>query len=263
MSDPRGGEGDGTRSLRPVRRRNLADDIADSIRSRIFDGTYRPGEKLPPERELARQLKVNRGSLREALKKLQHLGLIRIRQGDGTRVLDFFQTANVDLIKYLFQESKLDRGRLLADLMVVRTHTCELIVRLAAGRAGAADLEKLRDRVREMRGGPGDVDAQRAVMFDFEFWEHLAQLGDNIVLSLIFNTVKPPMRLLRPLFSRLVPEPAAMLDTHEAVLEALIAGRTEEAASLTRAYLEAGARLLLEHHGRLAVEGGPAIEPEE
>jgi GntR family transcriptional repressor for pyruvate dehydrogenase complex len=253
----------GSRPLRPVKRRNLADDIADSIRTRIFDGTYRPGQKLPPERELAKQLKVNRGSLREALKKLQHLGLIRIRQGDGTRVLNFLRTANVDIIKYLFVESPVDRHRLLTDLMEVRTHTCMLILRLAARRAPHDDLEALRQIVRDMLAEPGEIDVQRALIFDVEYWERLAQLGDNIVLQLIFNTVKPPLRMFKPTFSKLVPTTASMLETHEAILDAILDDRGAEAEDLARTYLEQGAALFLEAHGNLTTEELETIETGE
>lgn len=261
MSDSTNGAGDEAQPLRPVRRRNLADNIADSIRSRIFDGTYRPGQKLPPERELARQLKVNRGSLREALKKLQHLGLIRIRQGDGTRVLNFLSTANVDLIKYLFQESPIDRQRLLTDLMEVRTHTCVLIVKLAASRAPRQGLEKLRDRIGELRSDPEEMDVARAIMVDFEFWEQLAQLGENLILTLMLNTVKPPLRMFRPIFAKLVPARGTMLETQEEILDALVEGRDEEAAELAHGYLERGAQLFLEYHKRIKSDAEDALEP--
>jgi DNA-binding FadR family transcriptional regulator len=244
-----------------VRRRNLADDIADSIRSRIFDGTYSPGQKLPPERELARQLRVNRGSLREALKKLQHLGLIRIRQGDGTRVLNFLSTANVDLIKYLFQESPLDRDRLLTDLMEVRTHTCLLIVRLAADRAPHKELTKLREAISNRRKDPGEMDVARAIMVDFEFWEQLAHLGENLILTLMLNTVKPPLRMFRPIFAKLVPALGTMLETQESILDALLDGSTEEAEERARTYLERGAELFLEYHKRMKSDGEDAFEP--
>ena len=68
--------------LKPVERPRVAEEIVEQIRSLILTGQYAPGDKLPPERELARQLGVNRASLREALKKLEHLGLVKIRQGD-------------------------------------------------------------------------------------------------------------------------------------------------------------------------------------
>lgn len=58
-------------------RRPLADEVAERIQAMILDGTLQPGDRLPAERELAEQLGVNRSSLREALKKLEQLRLIR------------------------------------------------------------------------------------------------------------------------------------------------------------------------------------------
>src|SRR6266576_1741703 len=72
--------------LKPVEKQRVAEEIAEQLRSLILNGQYPPGSKLPPERELSKRLRVNRASLREALKKLEHLGLVRIRQGDGTRL---------------------------------------------------------------------------------------------------------------------------------------------------------------------------------
>ena len=79
--------------LKPVEKQRVAEEIAEQLRSLILGGQYPPGSKLPPERELSKRLRVNRASLREALKKLEHLGLVRIRQGDGTRVQNFMETA--------------------------------------------------------------------------------------------------------------------------------------------------------------------------
>ena len=74
---------------------------AEQLRSLILHGQYPPGSKLPPERELSKRLRVNRASLREALKKLEHLGLVRIRQGDGTRVQNFMETGGIELVQHL------------------------------------------------------------------------------------------------------------------------------------------------------------------
>ena len=54
-------------ALKPVERQRVADEIVEQLRGLILSGQYRPGAKLPPERELARTLGVNRASLREAL----------------------------------------------------------------------------------------------------------------------------------------------------------------------------------------------------
>jgi DNA-binding transcriptional MocR family regulator len=87
--------------LKPVEKQRVAEEIAEQLRSLILNGQYPPGSKLPPERELSKRLRVNRASLREALKKLEHLGLVRIRQGDGTRVQNFMETGGIELVQHL------------------------------------------------------------------------------------------------------------------------------------------------------------------
>ena len=57
--------------LKPVEKQRVAEEIVEQLRELILTGQYPPGAKLPPERELAKRLGVNRASLREALKKLE------------------------------------------------------------------------------------------------------------------------------------------------------------------------------------------------
>ena len=97
-------------------------------------------------------------------------------------------------------------------------------------------------------------------MFDFEYWEELAQLGENLVLTLMLNTVKPPIRMFKPIFSKLVPATGTMFETQEALLDALLDGRDDEAADLARMYLERGADLFLEYHKRIRGDEG-ILEP--
>ena len=94
--------------LKPVEKQRVAEEIVEQLRSLILTGQYPPGAKLPPERELAKKLGVNRASLREALKKLEHLGLVRIRQGDGTRVTNYMETAGIELVSHLVAATSSD-----------------------------------------------------------------------------------------------------------------------------------------------------------
>src|SRR5262245_46133338 len=87
--------------LRPVGKQRVAEEIVEQLRGLILQGSYIPGQKLPPERRLAEELGVNRASLREAIKSLEQMGLVKTRQGDGTRVLDFMQTAGLELVSHL------------------------------------------------------------------------------------------------------------------------------------------------------------------
>ena len=69
--------------FRPPPRRRLHEEVAEQLRDAILDGRFAAGAKLPPERELAAEFRVNRTSVREAIKVLEGLGLVQVRQGDG------------------------------------------------------------------------------------------------------------------------------------------------------------------------------------
>ena len=70
--------------LRPRRRANVSapNFIIDQIRSELFRGTLKPGDKLPSEMELAELYGASRGSVRQAMKALEILGVVDIRPGD-------------------------------------------------------------------------------------------------------------------------------------------------------------------------------------
>jgi GntR family transcriptional repressor for pyruvate dehydrogenase complex len=70
----------------PIRQRKISEEIADQLKSTIFTGKLKPGQKLPPERELAKSMNVSRVSLREALNTLQGMGLLEIQRGNRTFV---------------------------------------------------------------------------------------------------------------------------------------------------------------------------------
>jgi GntR family transcriptional regulator, transcriptional repressor for pyruvate dehydrogenase complex len=98
-----------------IKPRKLSDDIFEQVKSLIFKGELKPGEKLPPERELAQYFDVGRSSLREALIQLSAVGLIEARKTDGY----FVRSIAEDMIGPLkaFIEDEL---RNLLDFMEVR-----------------------------------------------------------------------------------------------------------------------------------------------
>src|SRR2546430_17659508 len=103
--------------LRPVGKQRVAEEIVEQLRGLILKGSYTPGQKLPPERRLAEELGVNRASLREAIKSLEQMGLVKTRQGDGTRVLDFMQTAGVELGSHLIPNDCKAKMGVLSDVL--------------------------------------------------------------------------------------------------------------------------------------------------
>lgn len=72
----------------PLHRRKVSQALIDRLLSMICEGYWTPGDKLPPQRELARLLDVGMSSIREALQSLQTMGIIEIRHGDGAYLIE-------------------------------------------------------------------------------------------------------------------------------------------------------------------------------
>src|SRR3954466_8678610 len=98
----------------------VAGRVFGRLSEEILSGSYEPGEKLPTQRTLAADLGVTMTALREALKRLEQLGLVEVRHGDAMRVTDWRARGGLDVIAHvLFASGGLDRA-MLADVMEAR-----------------------------------------------------------------------------------------------------------------------------------------------
>jgi len=176
----------------PIEKENAADRIARTIRGRIFSGDLSPGEKLPPERDLARAFGVNRTTLREAIKKLELLRLVSVRQGDGITVLDYRRRAGFDLIPFLLQsvlQGESDGGeKLLADMLEARKGVLAELMGIAARKIGKRQVAALRSLLEEIDAA-GD-DPGELVDLDLKFHEQVIEIADNDVVGLAYNTLR-------------------------------------------------------------------------
>jgi GntR family transcriptional repressor for pyruvate dehydrogenase complex len=173
------------REPRAESRRVLSDAVADRIQAKILDGTFRPGERLPPERELAEQLQVNRSSLREALKKLEQLRLIAIQRGSGIRVRSP-EDASFDLVwAMLFPGGRPNLARI-RDLLV-REALLPGTLRLALERASAGEIAEA-VRLLQRATDPELPDEEFASMLR-RLEEDLACMSGNQILLLLSNSL--------------------------------------------------------------------------
>ena len=240
--------------LKPVEKQRVAEEITEQLRSLILGGQYPPGSKLPPERELSKRLHVNRASLREALKKLEHLGLVRIRQGDGTRVQNFMETGGIELVQHLLPLAAGGKPELIRDLLEFRRIFGRELSRLAAARAqsdkdGFAKLRALADRADTVTG------ALELFELDFDFYVGVAHLSGNQVMLLLINTVRDGVRNFMPLLANLAGSGEQVRKHHRDLLAALEKGDATTAARVTDEYLKLGSELA----GRLGNK--PELQP--
>lgn len=165
----------------------VSDQVFRTLLEAVLAGRYAPGEKLPTQRALAADLGVTMGSLREALKRLEQMGLVEARQGDAMRVRDWRQHGGLDVIAHLlFRSGGLDPG-VLADVLEARGLMLSELAALAAGRRDEEQAARLLDLAAQLAAAPDATTAQR---IDFAFFTELAQAAGNLVFVLILNSIR-------------------------------------------------------------------------
>jgi GntR family transcriptional regulator, transcriptional repressor for pyruvate dehydrogenase complex len=176
-------------------RRLLPSEVAAQIRAKILDGSFAPGDRLPPERELASQLHVNRSSVREALKKLEELRLVDIQQGSGTRVRAT-EEASFELLLSVVLPAGPQNVTWIRELLELREVLLPGVLRFGLARASDAEIDEAVTEIRRVAdpelGAEAFVDGLR------ELQGVIARLTHNRVMVLLANSM---MRFLaqRPL----------------------------------------------------------------
>ncbi len=230
-------------SIESIQPRHLPDDIADRLRQAIFSRQYLPGDRLPPERDLAQQLRVHRASLREALKTLEAQGLLRIRQGDGAYVRDFLTEANVSVLEaYLFSTVG-QSSETLKNIQEFRVLVQSEMSRLAALRRTEDDLAGM-ETVLSLEDAEKDPAGFRAL--DWSFSQSLARAAHNIVFTFLLNSIRAVHERWGALFFSI----PGTIDTtrrfHRLVTRAVGRGDADRAASVTVKLLRYSDPLLME-----------------
>ena len=133
--------------FQPIKPKKVSSQIADQIRSSILAGEFAPGDKLPPERELAEMFGVSRPSVREALNMLASSGLVMSYQGGGTLVMSLVETIAGNPLMELI---RFEQERAL-DVIEVRKGMESWTAYYAAERALPEDLRRLEEIVDGMR----------------------------------------------------------------------------------------------------------------
>lgn len=171
------------RAAMPVakRRESILDAVARRIEGLIRSGELRIGSRLPPEPKFAEMLGVSRSSLREALKGLMFLGLIKARPGYGTYV----QSSLARVVSRHFQWMLLLHEIKYLELYEVRKIVEPAVVGIAAKRATKEDLERMRDAIHGMKANIGHPEQYMA--FEMAFHEEFAHASKNAALEALLR----------------------------------------------------------------------------
>ena len=229
--------------LHKVKKRNLYEEIAGQIMQSISDGYYKPGQQLPGEREMAAQLGVNRGSLREALRVLEFMRVVEKRVGEGVFVRDPARESSLETVVFRFlAEDGLDQESLRG--------VCEAIVtvessmaRLAARRAGEKDLVRLKELVEQMKHENDDIDLFTDL--DQEFHLLVGQLGKSPVLFSVASTMWIIMKKYAHALHLYPERRKKCADGHQLIAQSICAGNEDKAYKEMERHLKGAFNVLL------------------
>jgi GntR family transcriptional regulator, transcriptional repressor for pyruvate dehydrogenase complex len=157
--------------------------VVEYVRRRIEDGGLKPGDRLPPERDLARQIGVSRPSLRSGLRSLQAMGVIRARQGSGTYIADGPPLLGEGPLQFLAALHGFTRDEMFEARRVLEVGTTGL----AAERATPEQVAAMAEEVTSMFASLEDPQAY--LLHDVQFHRAVAAGSQNAVLATLIDTV--------------------------------------------------------------------------
>lgn len=163
-----------------------AEEVAEVLRDEILRGQYRPGERLPSERELASRFETSRGAVREAVTKLEQLGIAAVHPG-GVRVVPI-EEATLEVIGPLLNLNPLPDVELMDQITEVMGAMMVVAAQRAVERASDDEIAQARAIVRRLKH-PGDDEGNR-IQAGMELARFFMSASRNLVLQLIANSLR-------------------------------------------------------------------------
>jgi GntR family transcriptional repressor for pyruvate dehydrogenase complex len=204
----------------------VTDEAILKIKAMIRSGELRPGDRLPPEKELSEALGLSRSSLREAVKALEVIRVLDVRRGDGTYVTSLTPDLLLDAMSFVVD---IHQDTSVLERFEVRRILEPAAATLAATRATAADIEHLYRLLDEVHGTTSVDDL---VAHDMVFHRYIAELSGNAYLTSLLETLSSST--LRARIWRGLSEEGAVertLTEHRAIIDALSRGDVALAAA--------------------------------
>jgi DNA-binding FadR family transcriptional regulator len=180
------------RRFSPAEPQRAFDIIVSQLRDRLRSGELRPGDRLPPERELGEHFQVSRNTLREAVRMLEVAGLVEVRRGVSGGV--FVADANPAAFTRAMSDMMSLSTFTLSDLFEVRLWLGSTIARVACERGTDEDFDLLAANIAEAQKLGEDDDWVRRSEVNHEFLNLLAAACHNPILLMVQRSITDVIR---------------------------------------------------------------------
>lgn len=212
-------------------RRNSVADTVQHLVQNILSTRISPGGKLPSERQLVEMLGVTRSTLRESLKTLSLLGVVEIRQGDGTYVSSEPSSLLPKVVSWGMLLNTAETRQLIEARRFLETS----LVGLAAKRSSDEERLKMRQLLQQMKEA---ASAEEFADYDSEFHLQIARSAKNVLLS---STLQNTKALLQAWVERVVEsstDRAWVIEQHSQILIAIEKQDPESAIAAMEIHME-------------------------
>ena len=235
------GQNDRMIESEPIRRRKLSHEVLDRLLARITQGELAAGDHLPSERDLMSQFGVGRPAVREAMQALERMGFISITHGERARIVAPTARSIIDQVALSARHLLATSATTLEQLKEARVFFETGIVRLAAERAGTADLARLRQRLEEHRAVADAVEAtsqlDEFLQKDMAFHRELAVMSGNAIYVALSQAIFEWLAEFHTGLVRLHGAEGLTIEEHALILERVVARDAEGAAQAMTAHL--------------------------
>jgi len=185
--------------FKPIQNTKISARIIKQFEELIHGYKLKPGDRLPSERELTDLFKVGRPTIREALRSLESIGLIEVKQGRGSFIKEIDFSSYIVSLRENVNFTRIVDTVSLEEFYSGRKMIEPAIARLVAEKHSDEDLEYLDQIIQDTRAGLDDAGG-RFVKFSASFHEHLARMTRNKVVQFSMDfilTMSPKARLHR------------------------------------------------------------------
>jgi DNA-binding FadR family transcriptional regulator len=236
-----------------ITRRKLSDEVFDRLLKEIETGGYAPDTRIPSERELMAAYGVGRPAIREAMQRLEKLGLIVITHGERARVSQPTVAEVIGQIEHAARHILATQPQSLTQLQDARIFFEIGMVREAARLADAADIERL-EAALTRQAAYLKRDSGAFVAADMEFHTAIAAVTRNAVLEAVSRAMLHWLSMFHASLLLWKGHETVTLEEHRLILDAIIAHDADRAADAMRMHLQRSRGLFLSGNGSTRVE---------
>jgi DNA-binding FadR family transcriptional regulator len=228
--------------VKPVNRTRVSDQIANQLMMLIQQGSIQPGQRIPGEHELSKQFAASRSSIREALGKLEFVGLIEIRNGSGAYVTPWplSQDQLTENLAWL-----MERRDLVLQILQVREVLQGLGARLCAEQIGADQLQQLSATLEAMEAAKESGDLEAVTEADTRFHHLIGEFAGNVVVIELIARIEEAYRSSSRALMDLRGRAMASVVQHAAIIEAIRARDPDGAEATMRSHVRSVVQSLL------------------